>query len=277
MGLSNHRKIRFSAILFYIGIFIYILNICGILFTVIINSFGTTWYEGPFPTGFTLKWYEYVIRKHDIGLLLQVTIVSVIAVVGISLLIAFPAAYVMAKRKFKFKGILLSLFLLPILIPPMTYGMPLASLLYRLRLAPHMSGLIISNMVPTVPFIILVLTPFIEQVGENIESAATMLGANRIKVFLRVTIPLIMPGILTACLLSIVRVISMFELSFLVAGGRTQTLIVALFSDVYSGGSRPLQGIDALAVIFFVLTMSCFAVALKFVSPTQMVFRVKAD
>lgn len=130
-------------------------------------------------------------------------------------------------------------------------------------------------MVPTVAFMILVLIPFFEQIGDNLESAARMLGANKVRVFLKIVIPLTLPGILTAIVLSMVRVMSMFELTFLVASAKTQTLAVALFSDVYAPGARPYPAIDALAVIFFVLTMVCLAISLKFVSPTQMVFKIK--
>ncbi|MCX7950233.1 MAG: hypothetical protein N2509_09000 [Treponemataceae bacterium] len=67
----------------------------------------------------------------------------------------------------------------------------------------------------------------------------------------------------------------MFELTFLVAGPKSQTIVVALYADAYAAGARPPQAIDALAVVYFLITMICLIVALQFTSPTQMVFRVK--
>jgi putative spermidine/putrescine transport system permease protein len=265
----------FTTILFVTANTLYMLTICGILLTVVLNSFSKEWFSGVLPQKWTLEWYKYAARAHNIPHLVQMTLLVVVLVVGISLLIAFPAAYDMAKRNFKYKNPILMLFLLPMVIPPMTYGLPLAIVLYKLRLAPNLSAVVISNMVPTVSFMILVLIPFIEQVGENLESAARMLGATKGKVFMRILIPLTLPGMLTAVLLSVVRTISMFELTFLVASVKTQTLIVQLFSDVYAPGFRPFQAIDALAVIFFCLTMATFIVSLKFVSPTQMVVKIK--
>lgn len=265
----------FTRVLFVAANTLYMLTICGILLTVVLNSFSKNWFSGVLPTTWTFEWYRYAARAHDIPHLIQVTLLVVVLVVGLSLLIAFPAAYVMAKRAFRLKNAILMLFLLPMVIPPMTYGLPLAIVLYKIRLAPNLSAVVISNMVPTVSFMILVLIPFIEQVGENLESAARMLGATKRKVFLRIMVPLTLPGILTAVLLSVVRTISMFELTFLVASVKTQTLIVQLFSDVYAPGFRPFQAIDALAVIFFCLTMATFIVSLKFVSPTQMVVKIK--
>jgi putative spermidine/putrescine transport system permease protein len=265
----------FTTILFVTANTLYMLTICGILLTVVLNSFSKEWFSGVLPQKWTLEWYKYAARAHNIPHLVQMTLLVVVLVVGISLLIAFPAAYAMAKRNFKYKNPILMLFLLPMVIPPMTYGLPLAIVLYKLRLAPNLSAVVISNMVPTVSFMILVLIPFIEQVGENLESAARMLGATKLRVFTKILVPLTLPGILTAVLLSLVRTISMFELTFLVASVKTQTLIVQLFSDVYAPGFRPFQAIDALAVIFFCLTMATFIVSLKFVSPTQMVVKIK--
>jgi len=273
--IMNSKKLKLSGVLFVLAIIIYVVNVLGILLTVILNSFSKGWFSGALPPMYTLEWYKYAITDHAIGSLLQVTFIVVIVVVGVSLLIAYPAAYVMARHNFPFKALVMTLFLLPMLIPPMTYGVPLATALYKVRLAGKISGVILANLVPIVPFMILILTPFIEQIGSNLESAARMLGANKVTIFFRILAPLTLPGILTAGILSVVKTISMFELTFLVAGGKSQTIVVALFADAFAAGARPWQAIDALAVIYFSITMICLVIALKFVNPTQMVFKVK--
>ena len=269
------KKFNFSGMLFYVAIVIYLANICGILLTVILNSISKAWYSGIIPKIFTFEWYRYLATDHDILNLLWVTFTVAISVVIISLLIAFPAAYAMARYDFRFKGLILSLFLLPMIIPPMAYGIPLAMVMYKSHLALRVLGVILVNLVPIVPFMILVLQPFIEQIGTNLESAAKMLGASRIRTFFKILVPLTMPGILTAGILSIVKTLSMFELTYLVSGGKTQTIVVALYSDAYAAGFRPIQAIDAMAVIYFLTAMVCLVIALKFVSPTQMVFKLK--
>ncbi len=269
------RRLHVSAIIFYLAMVIYVAVILGILLTVVLNSASKGWYTGVLPKFLTPEWYAYVAGEHDIANLLFVTFVVAFSVVGLSILIGFPAAYALSRREFRGKSFLLSLFLLPMIVPPMTYGIPLAMMLYKVHLAARVIGVIISNLVPIVPFVILILMPFIEQVGVNLESAAKMLGARRLTVFRKILVPLTLPGILTAGILSIVRTISMFELTYLVAGGKSQTIVVALYADAYAAGARPPQAVDALAVIYFLTTMVCLVVALRFVSPTQMVFRVK--
>lgn len=269
------KKFNYSKFLFTAAIIIFVLNICGILFTVVIDSFGKSWFTGIVPSHYTLDWYKYTAKDHDILNLIFVTLIVTASVVLISLIIAFPASYAMARYNFPGKGLIMTLFLVPMVIPPITYGIPLATVLYKYRLAGKLSGVILANLVPIVPFIILILTPFVEQVSSNLESAAKMLGAGTGKIFTKILIPLIMPGVLTASILSVTKVISMFELTFLVAGAKSQTIVVALFSDAFAAGARPTQAIDALAVIYFLITFSCLAVSLRFVSPTQMVFKVK--
>jgi putative spermidine/putrescine transport system permease protein len=269
------KKFNFSGILFYIAIAFYLFNVLGILVTVILNSISKGWFSGLLPKHFTFEWYHYMAQDHNIAQLLIVTFTVTIVVVLVAMAIAFPAAYVLARYDFKLKGALMSLLLLPMIVPPMAYGIPLATTLYKFHLATRISGVILANLVPIVPFMILILTPFIEQVGSNLESAAKMLGANRLQTFSRILVPLALPGILTAAILSVVKTISMFELTFLVAGAKSQTIIVALYSDAYAAGARPPQAVDALAVIYFLIAMGCLAISLRFVSPTQMVFKVK--
>lgn len=88
-------------------------------------------------------------------------------------------------------------------------------------------------------------------------------------------LPLVVPGILTAGVLAIVRTIAMFELTFLVADASSSTLVVALFGEAFGAGIRPNQAIDALAVIYTATTMILMVVALTFVKPTQFVVRLR--
>ena len=113
-----------------------------------------------------------------------------------------------------------------------------------------MWGVVLANLVPTVPFVILVMIPFIEQIDPRIEAAARVFGAGTFRLFVHVLLPLLAPGILAALLLVLVRTIAMFELTFLTAGPTSQTLVVALYYAVFAAGVRAGQSIDAMAVIY---------------------------
>ena len=108
---------------------------------------------------------------------------SCCAVVFLSLLIGVPAAYALARRDFPGKRALMLLFLLPLMVPPITYGIPLATVLYKAQLAGTIYGVILANLIPAAPFVILVMTPFIEQIDPNLESAARVFGAGTARMF----------------------------------------------------------------------------------------------
>ena len=253
----------------------FILNLFGIIAAVVTSSFATRWLRSWFPDGFTTKWYFSAWAEFQLGDVLLVTFQIVFAVVLLSGLIGVPAAYAMARRNFPGKQIVLLLLLLPLLVPPVTFGIPLATVLYKSGLGGTIFGVILANLVPTVPFVILVMIPFIEQIDPRVEAAARVFGANTFRMFIHVLLPLLLPGVLAALLLVLVRTIAMFELTFLTAGPTSQTLVVALYYAVFAAGVRAVQSIDAMAVVYMVTTLIWLVIALRFVNPTQMVTRAK--
>ncbi len=253
----------------------FIVNLFGMIAAVVTSSFSTRWLRSWLPDGWTTRWYGAAWSEFQLGDVLTVTFQIVFLVVFLSGLIGVPAAYALARRDFPGKKLVMLLFLLPLLVPPITFGIPLATVLYRTGLAGSMSGVVLANLVPTVPFVILVMIPFIEQIDTKIEAAARVFGANTFKLFIHVLLPLLMPGILAALLLVLVRTIAMFELTFLTAGPTSQTLVVALYYAVFAAGVRAVQSIDAMAVIYMVTTLVWLLIALRFVNPTQIVARAK--
>lgn len=249
----------------------FLLNLLAMIATVITSSFATRWLGTWFPAGWTTRWYFAAWSEFQLSDVLSVTFQIVFLVVLLSGLIGVPAAYALARRDFPGKKIVMLLFLLPLLVPPITFGIPLATVLYQTGFAGQMSGVVLANLVPTVPFVILVMIPFIEQIDTKIEAAARVFGANTFKLFIHVLLPLLMPGILAALLLVLVRTIAMFELTFLTAGPTSQTLVVALYYAVFAAGVRAVQSIDAMAVIYMVTTLIWLVIALRFVNPTQIV------
>jgi putative spermidine/putrescine transport system permease protein len=256
----------------------FFINLAGVIGSVVVSSFGTRWFDTWLPEGgYTTRWYGQAWDEFTLFPVLIVTLEVSVLVVGISVLIGVPASYVLARRSFPGRRLLYLLFLLPILMPPITYGIPLATVLYKYGFAGHLSGVVLANLVPSVPFVILTMTPFIEQIDPAIERAARMCGAGTRQVFVRILAPLLVPGILAASILVLVRTVGMFELTFLTAGPDSQTLVVALYYSMSAAGIRAQQSIDAMAVIYTSMMLVLLVLALRFVNPTQLVARVKED
>lgn len=253
----------------------FVLNLLATIASVLVDSFGTRWFNTWFPAGFTPQWYAMAWDEFGLPHILLVTVEVVGATVLLSGLFGVPAAYALARREFPGKQAVVMLFLLPLLVPPITYGIPLATVLYHAHLAGSIWGVILANLVPSLPFVILIMIPFVEQIDPRVESAARVFGARMGRMFIRILVPLLTPGILAALLLVLVRTIAMFELTFFTAGPTSQTLVVALYYAVFAAGVRPQQSIDAMAVVYMVTTLIWLLIALRFVNPSQIVTRGK--
>lgn len=263
------------ATLVWVLVGFFVINLLAMIGTVLTSSFATRWLGTWLPAAWTSKWYFSAWDEFQLDDVLIVTFEVVALVVFFSALLGVPAAYALARRDFPGKRLVTLLFLLPLLVPPITFGIPLATVLYRAGFAGTMSGVVLANLVPTVPFVILVMIPFIEQIDPRIEAAARVSGANTFRLFIHVLLPLLTPGVLAALLLVLVRTIGMFELTFLTAGPTSQTLVVALYYAVFAAGVRAVQSIDAMAVVYMVTTLVWLVIALRFVNPTQIVTRAK--
>lgn len=253
----------------------FLVNLFGLVATVVLNSFSTQWFGTWLPSGLTKAWYSTAWSELNLFDVLMVTLVVAVAVVVLSVLIGVPTAYALARRTFPGKRLITVLFLLPILMPPLTYGIPLATVLYKFDLAGSVAGVIVANLVPSVPFVVMTMTPFIEQIDPKIEAAARMCGANTAAIFGRILAPLLVPGMLAASILILVRTVGMFELTFLTAGPGSQTLVVSLYEAMFSAGIRAQQAVDAMAVIYTGSMLVLLVIALRFVNPTQLVTRLK--
>ena len=257
----------------FVGFFL--VFVVALVAAVVVNSLGTSWLDHWLPDAFTTQWYRDAWREFGLSSVLVVTIEIAVAVVALSLLIGVPASYALARRDFPGRRLVMVAFLVPLLLPPVTYGIPLATVLLRNDLGVTLTGVILANLVPSVPFVILTMTPFIEQLDPRIEAAARTLGAGTVTIFFRILGPLLVPGMLAAGLLVLVRTVGMFELSFFTAGPGSEPLVVVLYYAAFAPGVRASQSIDAMAVVYMGLMLMLLVAALSFVNPTNLVARVR--
>ena len=254
----------------------FIVNFMAMTATVVVNSFGTRWFGTWLPAGYTTRWYVSAWREFQLDDVLIVTFQIVGAVVLLSGLLGVPAAYALARRNFPGKQFVVVLFLLPMLIPPIT-------LAFRSQQC-FISR--ISAAICPASFLPIWCQRSRSSSSSSFRSSSrsiralkprrVCLGAGTGRLFFHILIPLLAPGILAALLLVLVRTIAMFELTFFTAGPGSQTLVVALYYAVYAAGVRASQSIDAMAVVYMLTTLVWLLIALRFVDPTQIVTRAKS-
>ncbi|KHL03624.1 ABC transporter permease, partial [Sinomonas humi] len=229
------------------------------------QSWGGTWW----PKSFTLDWISQVLSIPQFTPSVVTTFEVAIVDVLLALLLGVPAGYVLARKNFPGRSVVMLGILLPVVLPTLTYAVQLAALMYRFGLGGTLTAVILVNLVPILPLVVLITVPFVEQIPPQTEDAARVFGANKWHLFKDVLVPLLAPGIVAAGVLAFVRVLGSFELTFFVAGANTQTLVVTIFGAMSNPGGTP-EGLTAAMTLFYMaIAFIGLAVSLRFSNPAQ--------
>ncbi|GAA1285168.1 ABC transporter permease subunit [Pseudonocardia aurantiaca] len=266
---TRRERPTLTSVITWVAAGCFVLVVLAVLSSVLVQSFATTWRGGWWPDGFTATWYGRAWTATGMSRALANTFQAGIAVVVICLLAGVPAGYLLARRNFPGRSVVMLLMLLPIILPPMTYAVQLAALMYRVGLGGTMTAVVLVNLVPTLPLVVLIMVPFVEQISPSVENAARVFGADNLRLFTRVLIPLLLPGMLAAGILVLVRTLGAFELTFFVSSAQSQTLVVALFGAISDPGGVPISLTAAMAVTYMLVAVLGLAISLRYVTPSQ--------
>ncbi|MFS8184390.1 ABC transporter permease [Pseudovibrio denitrificans] len=199
------------------------------------------WHEQRERSPFPLAW-DYVFSPSSrVGEATLNTLGIGIAVTLLCLLICLPAARVLAQRTFRGKNQLEFLIALPLLLPEAAIGIALLMVFIALGLAGTYAGVIVVHLIPTIPYMVRMLTAVYQGHGTDAEDHARVLGANRRQIFFRVTLPMILPGVIAGCLFTFLVSTNLFLLTFFIGQGQIITLPTLLFAKI-SGGALDATG-----------------------------------
>lgn len=200
-----------------------------------------------FPPGsLSLFLYErYFTQSNWMDVTLQSFIVA-LGTTAAALVLGVGAAYGLERYEFRGKrGI--SLFLLsPIFVPAVVIALGLYLYLARLQLAGTTVGLILSHTVITLPFVIITAAAALRHVDRNIETAAMVMGASRLLILRKVTLPLLRPALVSGGLFAFLISFDEVVISFFVTNVYTQTLPVKLYSSIRFEISPVLAAVSTL-------------------------------
>lgn len=251
--LSKAKIRRFLCNLpFYLIIFMFIAFVLGITATVIIGCFSLDWRDTFLPKTWTFYYLKEAWKTYNIGHYYLVSLEIVVGATFMSLVCSIPTAYVMARKKMKFKSLLDQFFRLPILLPELIIGIPLAVIFYSIGLAETYIGVVSILMIIGIPFGLSVLIPFIESLDSRVEVAAASLGANNLKVFTTIIIPQLVPGVVTTMINVFVRLFTNYTLLLLVGGTSTYTLTIKVFNVLQNARSEPQALLNSLTVYYMI-------------------------
>ncbi|WP_199190483.1 MULTISPECIES: ABC transporter permease [Nitratireductor] len=197
---------------------------------------STWWLEQRDKSMLPLAW-DYVFSPYSRVWEATVNTVFIGSVVTvICLAICLPAARVLARERFRGKSAFEFFLSLPLIVPEAAIGIALLMIFIRLGLAGSYVGIIIAHLIPTIPYMVRMLTAVYQGLGRDFEEQAMILGANRRQILWRVTLPMLLPGVVAGALFTFLVSTNIFLLTFFLGQGQIVTLPTLLFSKI-SGGT----------------------------------------
>jgi spermidine/putrescine transport system permease protein len=211
--------------------------------------------------GFTLHWYHQFLTNPDLqGALETSAVIAGLSSVG-AVLLGILAATALVRHPFRGQGPVSAFLLTPLVIPYLVFGISLL-LLFQAVGFPHAVGhwqpifrVVIGHIVISLPYTILVLMPRLQQIDVSLEEAAYDLGASRLRTFRSITLPLLLPAVVSAYLIAFTTSFDEYAVASFVKG-TLQTFPVYLYAAL----RNPYQLPQVIAVAVVVITVSLVVV-----------------
>ncbi len=197
-------------------------------------------------TGFTLDWYAALMHNADVLEAFRTSLIVALISTIVATMIGTLAAVGMYRRHFRGQLALDSLMYLPIVIPEIVMGISLLALFTQLHVPLGYTTLIIAHITFSVPFVVVVMKARFDGFDKSLEEAAMDLGATPWQTFVKVTLPIISPGVIASALLAFTLSIDDVIISFFVAGPSSSTLPLKIFSMVKFGVTPEINALSTL-------------------------------
>ena len=210
---------------------------------------------------YSWKWYGEALVSDTVLNLLTTSLKVAVIVTVISVVIAFPGALAFARYQWRYRTLFQKLILLPIFFPQTVLGLALLMWFNSLGVIPSWKTAVVAHLVWIAPIATLLVAIRAYSFDPALEEAAGDLGANTFTIMRRITLPLLMPGLVTAGLFAFLLSWGNFPLS-LFTSGADSTLPEWLYAKMVSGYSPLVPTLGILSVIgSFVIILITFAIA----------------
>lgn len=211
--------------------------------------------------GFSLKWYVALLKNRDIGEALLNSIILALLSCTCAVIIGTMGALGMRRKKSKLNDTVAYVAMLPIMIPEIILGMVFLAVFSLMGLPFGMVTLVIAHTAFCIPYIYSMVKARLVGMDKSLEEAALDLGASPVRVFFDVTLPNILPAILSGVMLSFAMSFDDVVISIFVTGPRVNTLPVKIYTMIKTGVTPE---INALASLMLLVTVVCLLGAYVF-------------
>lgn len=208
------------------------------------------------PPGFSLRWYELLFSSpawtHSLWVSVQLFVPSSI----LATILGTAASYGLVRGHVPGAAFITACLMLPIIVPGMITAAALFGIYRGLGLNGTLTGLIIGHTVLHIPYVVATVTSALRVQDVQLEQAAATLGAPPWATFRRVTLPLIMPAVMSALLISMILSFDELIVSLFVSSARVRPVAVQMWSNLLGDFDPTIAAIASVCFLFALLLMA---------------------
>jgi len=208
-------------------------------------SYSLRWFDNFFSRR---DWMEAAVNSFKIGFLTA----------GLATVLGTAAAYGLVRGRIRRKEALYAFFISPMIVPNIVFALALYYLFSTLRMVGNMWSLVLGHTVLALPPVIIVLSASLQSVDYALEQAAMIHGARRLRAVFEVTLPLLLPGLITAALFAFLISFDDLLIALFLSGSRAVTLPKRMWDGVRLEIDPTVAAVALLVMVLpsFVLVMS---------------------
>lgn len=251
-GKTGHKGLRGAPdwALFLVSGLVYLFLYAPIL-VLMFFSFNSTRSTQVW-TGFSLEWYGELLRDQSVHDAFRTSLIVGVTATAIATVIGTLTALALSRHRFRGQTVADSAIYAATVMPEIVVGVSLLVFFVAIQFALGITTIIIAHVAFTISFVTIVVRARLAGMDPSMEEAAQDLGASPVQTFLRVTLPLILPGVMAGALLAFTLSFDDFVITFFVSGVGSSTLPLKIYSMIKFGVS-PV--INALSTVVLVATM----------------------
>ena len=266
MALPNHTQLNYR-----IWHYTY-LTFCGLvfffliapLFVILPLSFNAEQYIhfsakmlALDPEGFSLRWYEDMIygTKNPWGLATKNSlIIAFFATIG-STVLGTVAALGLSSRHMPYKAAFMALLISPMIVPLIISGTAIFFFMAKVGLAATHTGIILSHIILGTPFVVITVTATLSGFDHSVTRAAASLGSNPVNTFMKITLPLIMPGVISGALFAFVTSFDEVVVVLFLAGLENTTIPIQMWVGLREQLSPTIMAVATCLIVMSTLIL----------------------
>lgn len=233
-----------------IYLFLYAPIILVILFSFNTSKMNIKW------EGFTLKWYGSFFSNHSLMESLTNTLIIAVISTAIATIIGTLGAVGLSRYEFRLKKYIDKLLYIPIVIPEIVLGISLLAIFSIFNIPLGLVSITIAHITFSVPFVVITVRATLAGLDYRLEEAAMDLGANRWTTFKTITLPLLMPGVVSGATLAFALSIDDVVISFFTCGPDSMTLPIKILSMVKTGITPEVNALSAVIMFVAIVIIS---------------------